>query len=207
MTCRRRRTQASHSSTKKQTATITDDEITTAVIEGIPNMASSNHDHVCAVTEKPRLGNQAVRWKKPIVLLTISVVQESVSALQVNDVSWVLLDSGSAVTACPPTQAQEVPIIRGPETVLTLRHEANQLQMRPSNNNDDQVGRRGSLVLDCVRQSVDDAKQSSGLLRGQPVHRDQEREEDGAGGAKQRLSAEMEDFERWSGQHVAVRHG
>ena len=32
---------------RKQTAAITDDEITTAVIEGIPNMTSSSHDHVC----------------------------------------------------------------------------------------------------------------------------------------------------------------
>ena len=55
---------------RKQTAPINDDEITDAVIEGIPNLASSSHDSVFVVTEKPRRGNHAVRWKTLLVLLS-----------------------------------------------------------------------------------------------------------------------------------------
>ena len=49
---------------RKQTAAITDDVFTSAVIEGISNMASSSRNCVFAVTEKPSLGNHAVRWKR-----------------------------------------------------------------------------------------------------------------------------------------------
>ena len=74
-------------------------EITGAVIEGIPNMSSS----------------QDYMWKKLVVLLTD--MHEPVPALQQNcDTSWILVGCGTAVTLCPPTLAQEVPIIRGPET-------------------------------------------------------------------------------------------
>ena len=41
---------------RKQTAAITDDEITDAVVEGMPNMASSSHDYLFAVTEKVKSG-------------------------------------------------------------------------------------------------------------------------------------------------------
>ena len=59
-----------------------DDKTTGAVIEGISTMASSSHDYVCAVTDRPRLGNHAVRWKRLIVSLITSIVQEPASALK-----------------------------------------------------------------------------------------------------------------------------
>ena len=40
---------------RKQTAAITDDEITGAVIDGVPNVASSSHDYVFAVMERSSL--------------------------------------------------------------------------------------------------------------------------------------------------------
>ena len=67
---------------RKQTTAIADDEITCVVIEGIPNMASSCHDCVFAMTEKPSLGNNAIRWKRLVVHSIISFPQEPVSALQ-----------------------------------------------------------------------------------------------------------------------------
>ena len=100
----------------KQTAAISDDEIT-SVVRGHAHHGS--HDNVFAVTEKPSLGNHAVRWKR-VVLLIISLVQQPVSVLQESDVSRILVHSGSAVAACPATHAHEVPLIRGPERVLTL---------------------------------------------------------------------------------------
>ena len=107
---------------KKQAAAITDDqddENIGAVIKGIPNMASNSHDYVIAVADSPRLDNHPNRWKMLVVLMVITFVQEPVSALQDNcDTSWILAFFGSAVTACPPTHAEEVPIIRGSERVL-----------------------------------------------------------------------------------------
>ena len=81
---------------RKQTATITDDVITGAVIEGIPHMASSSHDNVFAVTEGPHLGNHVIRCKRLVGLMIITFVQAPVSALPENDASWILLDFGSA---------------------------------------------------------------------------------------------------------------
>ena len=92
----------------KQTTAIRDDEITGAVIEGIPNMASSSHDHVFAVTERPRLGNHVIRWKRLVVFMMTTVVQVPVSTPPEYDVSWILVDSRSAVIARPLTHAQEV---------------------------------------------------------------------------------------------------
>ena len=82
---------------------------------------AGSHDYVSAATERPSLGNRANRWKGLVALTIITFVQEPVSELQENDVSWILVDSGSAVTARPPTHAQEVPLIRGPERVFTKR--------------------------------------------------------------------------------------
>ena len=81
-----------------------------------------------AVTDEPSLGNHAVRLKRLVVQ----------STLQENDVSWNLVDSGSAVTACPPTIAKEVRIIRGPARVLTGADES-QPSTRQSNNSNAQV--------------------------------------------------------------------
>ena len=77
-----------------------------AVIECTPNTAISSHDFVFAGTEKPSLCNHAVRWKRQVVVLIV----QPVSALQEDGVSWVLVGPRSAVTACPPTHAQDVPI-------------------------------------------------------------------------------------------------
>ena len=73
-------------------------------------MAISSHDFVFAGTDKPSLCNHAVRWKRLVVVLIVLFVQEPVSALEEDDVSWVLVGPRSAVTACPPTHAQDVPI-------------------------------------------------------------------------------------------------
>ena len=86
---------------REQTAAITDDEITGAVIEGNPNVASSSHDNKFAVTESQSLGSHGCGWKRLVVLMIITSVQEPVSALQDNDVSWVQISSG-----CVPTDAR-----------------------------------------------------------------------------------------------------
>ena len=106
---------------RKQAAAITDDQgeqRTGAVIEGISNMANSSRDYVLAVTEGPRLDNNAIRWKKLIVLMLITFMHEPVSAQDNSDVSWILVGSCSAATACPPTHAQELQIIHGPEKMV-----------------------------------------------------------------------------------------
>ena len=95
---------------RKQADAKTDDEIMCFVIECISSMAISSHDFVFAGADKPSLGNHAVRWKIQVVVLIVLFVQEPVSALQEEDVSWVLVGLRSAVTACPPTHAQDVPI-------------------------------------------------------------------------------------------------
>ena len=87
---------------RKQTAAISDDEIT-GVVRGHANHGS--HDNVFAVTEKPSLGNHAVRWKR-VVLLIISLVTQPVSVLQESDVSRILVHSGPAVAACPGTRSR-----------------------------------------------------------------------------------------------------
>ena len=96
-------------STGSRRQRITDDDITGAVIEGIPDMAKKISCG-CAfpVTESSSLANHANRWKR---LVPFTFVQSPVSALQEHDVSWILVDTGSAVTACPPTHAQEMPFI------------------------------------------------------------------------------------------------
>ena len=203
---------------RKQTAAVTDDEmITGAVVEGMFNMASSSHDYLFAVMEKSRLGNHTVRWQRVFVLLIIFFLLEPMSALQENDVSWILVGSGLAVTACPPTHSQEAPIIplagksadrcRHEPQGWTHWYEASRLSTRQPKDKDDQVGRRDSPVPDCVSQTVDDARQYSGLRGGALVYGTEEREEDGVVGTRQRLMAESEDLERWRGQLVAVRHG
>ena len=58
----------------------------------------------------------------------------------------------------------------------------------------------------CVSETADNARQQRGL-RGALVQTQQEREEDGVCVTRQRLLAESEDLEWWSGQDVAVRHG
>ena len=90
-----------------------------------PNMASSSRNCVFDVAESLSLDNHANRCKRLLVVIVITYVQERVSALEEGDSSWILVDSGSAVTACPPTHAQEVPIIRGPGRVLGLPSRAN----------------------------------------------------------------------------------
>ena len=80
-----------------------DDEISDAVVERIPNMASSSRNCVFDVTESLSLDNHANRCKRLLVVIVITYVQEPVSALQDNGESWILVDSRSAVTACRRT--------------------------------------------------------------------------------------------------------
>ena len=80
---------------RKQTAANTDDEITGAVVEGMPNMASSSHDYLFAVMEKSRLGNQNRQMEEAGRSLDhLFRARTSVTASR-NDVSWTLVDSGS----------------------------------------------------------------------------------------------------------------
>ena len=76
-------------------------------------MAISSHDFVFAGTDKPSLGNHAVRWWRLVVVLIVLLVQEPVSTLEEDDVSWVLV--------VPRSES-----IRGTERVLTgagMNHE------------------------------------------------------------------------------------
>ena len=80
---------------RKQTAAITVDDITGAVIKGVPHAASSSHDFTFAVTDSSSMDNYADWCKKLVVLLLITFMHEPVSALQDScDTSWSLVDSG-----------------------------------------------------------------------------------------------------------------
>ena len=83
------------------------------MIEGIPNVASNSQDYVLR-TRQAKSCNNAVRCKRLVVLMIISIVQEPVSALQENDVMYL----GSSFTPVEQrlhAHPQEMPIIRGPE--------------------------------------------------------------------------------------------
>ena len=87
-------------------------------------------------------------------------------------------------------------------------------QLDNQDNSDDQVRRRDSPVLDCFKQTADDARQSSGLRGGALVYRKQEREEDGVGrskilngGVDSKLLCALEDVEMRAMENRAERHG
>ena len=69
--------------------------------------------HAFAVTEKPKTDNHIHRWKTLVVLM-LGLMQEPVSPLEdKGDTSSTIVDSWSAVAACPATRVEEVRIIRG----------------------------------------------------------------------------------------------
>ena len=101
---------------------------------------------------RPSLGNHANRRKRLFVLMVITLVQEPVSALQENDVSWIFVDSRSA---CPPTLRMCHSSVAQQEWTSLNFSERRKFASNPTtaHNSDDHVGRRGSPVPDGVSQT------------------------------------------------------
>ena len=119
------------------------------------------------------------------------------SALQENDVSWILVGSGSAVTACPPTHAQEAPIIRWLERVLTgagMNHKVELIGTK-------QVGfQLDNQKTKMIKWDVATVPFPIASVRRLTMQANlvvfEEREEDGVGGTWQGPVAESEDLDQ-----------
>ena len=98
-----------------------------------------------------------------------------------NDVSWILVDSGSAVTLCPLTHAQEVPVVRGPERVFTSVgriHKTHLLGMKQVPHQlDDSTTAMIKWAIAPVRRLMMQGNKVV-FWEGALAHREQEREEE-----------------------------